>query len=164
MNRKALLVMWLFLCISGVILRIVNNLITPAMQHLFFQGASAACILYMRTICKSFCTIILFYLFLRLRKLYSSFSDSALTLSTNSVALSIALIAILLKIFKNETYISFVLWTIGFPVDGYLNLVSILSGTYDFGSVPIYLFVPSIFAPYLFLHLLKSNKKKIEQA
>ena len=163
MNRKALLVMWSFLCISGIILRKIDDLITPAMLSLFFQETPVVSIFYIRTICEFFCTLVLFSLFLWLRPLYSSFSDSELTLSTRSVVLYIILLAILLKLSKDNSYYSFLLWVVSFPVEGYLNLVSMLSGTYDTGRAPILLFAPSVLSPYLFLSLLKRNKKRIEQ-
>ncbi|MGN1030814.1 MAG: hypothetical protein ACI4PQ_04355, partial [Butyricicoccaceae bacterium] len=88
------------------------------------------------------------------------FEESDLLFVTRCMVGYTLVIIILIRLFGDTVFLNYHFWLAYMPLEGYLTLTYILAGSYALEEVALWTFLPTIFAPYGFLTLIRRRKAR----
>lgn len=157
--RKTGLTVLVFLIVQGIILRIIDYLTTPIYQHFYKLAVlSISNIFYIRIILQILLSISMLIVFIILCK--RKFDFHCLLRISILVAIYSTLIIVISKTQNDSLSIDFWLWLLNLPIEGYMSLTYLISGTYTLSAIHPILFLPAILGPFSLLLLSKESDKK----
>lgn len=159
MKKNIIWRIFIFLLLQGIFLRILNMGITPWLQSLYLDGLSINYIFYFRVLIEIVTASISFFIFFRYNKIFFASNLQTIKFCSRCIACYIIALIILLKFSQGLPTIPHWIWVLCLPVEGYLCLAFLFSGSYGLQNAPTLSFLPSIFASYLF-YLLSLKKEK----